>query len=97
MGWAYEFEKYVIVCVSLFMAYAEFAQYARYRRSWSKLALGFMGLYWAGYYAYSIIRSVLDLRLPSHQIFVRSGILLTVSFVGANAMLTLKALKRFRE
>jgi hypothetical protein len=54
-----------------------------------------MGLYWAAYYTYSIIQALTDLRLPSHQVFVRSGILLTLALVGAHAFMTLKALKRF--
>lgn len=92
---AYEFEKFTIVAVSLLMAYAEFEQYRRYHKTWIKLALGFVGLYWAAYYTYSIVQVLVDIRLPSHQIFVRSGILLTVSLVGAHAMMTLRALRRF--
>jgi len=93
--WLYELEKAAIVIVALIMAYAELAQAAKYRRSWIKWSLGFMGLYWAAYYTYSIIQALTDLRLPSHQVFVRSGILLTLALVGAHAFMTLKALKRF--
>ena len=93
-SWLYELEKYAIVIVGLVMAYAEFAQYFKHRRSWIKLALGFMGLYWAAYYAYSILRVLLDLRMPAHQVFVRSGILLTVALVGGNALITLKLMDR---
>jgi hypothetical protein len=92
--WLYELEKYAIVIAALIMAYAEFAQYFRHRKSWIKLALGFMGLYWAAYYTYSILRVALDLRMPSHQVFVRSGILLTVALIGANAMMTLRIMDR---
>jgi len=53
-----------------------------------------MGLYWAAYYAYSILRVLLDLRMPAHQVFVRSGILLTVALVGGNALITLKLMDR---
>ena len=95
MGWLYELEKYAIVVVSLLMAYAEFAQYFKHRKSWVKFALGFMGMYWAVYYSYSIYRVVFDIpQLPTHQTFVRSGILLTVALVGANALMTLRILKR---
>ena len=93
-SWLYELEKYAIVIVGLVMAYAEFAQYFKHRKSWIKLALGFMGLYWAGYYAYSIYRTMFDISLSTHHVFVRSGILLTVALVGGNALMTLKLMDR---
>lgn len=94
-GWLYELEKVAIVLVALLMAYAEFAQALKYRKSWVKWALGFMGLYWAGYYTFSILRSLFGWRFYDHQVFVRSGILLTLALVGAHAFMTLRALKRF--
>ena len=98
MNVMYEIEKGVIVLVGLLMAYAEFSQAAKYRRSWIKWALGFMGIYWAVYYSYSIVRVLFDIeQFPPHQIFVRSGLLLTLSLVASNAMLTLKELRRFKK
>lgn len=94
-GWLYELEKYAIVLVSLIMAYAEFAQYFKHRKSWIKFALGFMGVYWAVYYVYSIYRTAFGMLLDAHQIFVRSGILLTVALVAANALMTLQVLNKF--
>ena len=44
----FEVEKGLIVIVSLLMAYAEFSQAIKYRHSWVKWGLGFMGIYWAG-------------------------------------------------
>ena len=41
----YELEKVLIVFAALIMAYAEFAQAIKYRRSWIKCGLGFMGIY----------------------------------------------------
>ena len=90
----YELEKGLIVVASLIMAYAEFAQAIRYRRSWVKWGLGIMGIYWAAYYTYSIIQAMTDLRLPTHQIFVRAGILLTISLVASGALMTLKELRK---
>jgi len=97
MNVLYELEKGVIVIVALFMAYAEIAQARLYRRSWVKWGLGFMGIYWAIYYLYSIIQNIYDLRLPTHQIFVRSGLLVTLSLVAAGAILTLRELKRLHK
>lgn len=94
MDMFYELVKVLIVFASLIMAYAEFSQAARYRRSWVKWGLGFMGIYWAAYYTYSIVQAMTDLRLPTHQIFVRSGILLTVSLVASGALMTLKELRK---
>lgn len=94
MGWLYELEKYAIVLVSLIMAYAEFAQYFRHRKSWIKFALGLMAMYWMAYYVFSILRGVFDWQIYDHQVFVRSGILLTIALVGANAFITLQTLNR---
>ena len=90
----YELEKVLIVFAALIMAYAEFAQAIKYRRSWIKWGLGFMGIYWAVYYTYSLIQAVTDLRLPQHQVFVRAGILLTVSLVASGALMTLRELRK---
>ena len=93
----FEVEKGLIVIASLLMAYAEFAQAATYRRSWVKWGLGFMGVYWAVYYTYSIIQAVSDLRLPTHQIFVRAGILVTVALVASGALMTLRGMKGLKK
>ena len=94
----YEAEKGIIVLVSLLMAYAEFSQAAKYRRSWIKWALGCMGIYWAVYYSYSLVRTIFSItQIPTHQIFVRSGLLLTLSLIASNAMLTLRELRRFKK
>mgnify|MGYP000876476418 FL=1 len=90
----YEFEKIAIVIVSLIMAYAEFRQAIILKGSWIKLGLGAIGLYWAVYYSYSIYRTYFNLRLADHQVFVRSGILITVSLVAAGAIRTLRILRR---
>jgi hypothetical protein len=88
-----DLEKVAIIIVALIMAYAEFKQGLMYRRRWLKFGLAFMGLYWAGYYTYSLFRGYFDLSFPDHQIFVRSGILLTLALVGSGAWITLKELK----
>lgn len=94
----YEIEKVLIVLVGLLMAYAEFSQVAKYRRSWVKWGLGCMGIYWAVYYSYSLVRTVFSIeQLAAHQIFVRSGLLLTLSLITSNAMLTLRELRRFKK
>lgn len=93
----YEFEKIAIIILALSMAYAEFKQAIILKGSWIKCGLGFVGLYWAVYYAYSLYRTYFDLRLPSHQVFVRSGILLTLAFVTAGAIRTLAILRRKNE
>lgn len=90
----YEFEKIAIVIVSLIMAYAEFRQAIILKGSWIKLGLAAVGLYWAVYYSYSLYRTYFNLRLADHQVFVRSGILITVSLVAAGAIRTLRILRR---
>lgn len=92
----YEAEKIAIIVFALIMAYAEFAQAIKHKGTWIKWALGFMGLYWATYYTYSLAQAFFGLRLPSHQIFVRSGIMLTIAFVAAGACMTLSVYKRIK-
>lgn len=84
--------KYFIVAAALIMAYAEVMQALKYRRepwSWVKWALGIMALYWAFYYLQSILGGIIS----SHQIWVRSPLLLTISLVGANAIMSLRRVK----
>lgn len=90
----YEFEKIAIVIASLVMAYAEIRQAIILKGSWIKVGLGLMGFYWAVYYSYSIYRTYFNLRLADHNVFVRSGILITVSLVAAGAIRTLRILRR---
>jgi hypothetical protein len=91
----FELEKVAIVIVALIMAYAEFKQGLMYRKRWLKFGLAFMGLYWAAYYTYSILRGIFDLQFAEHQIFVRSGILMTLALVGSGAWMTLHELRSF--
>lgn len=81
--------KLAIVIVALIMAYAEFGQAIRFRWAWTKWGLGFMGLYWAAYY----IQSLLGIGLLQHQIWVRSGILMMLALVGANALMSLRRIR----
>jgi len=89
-----EIEKIAIIVVALLMAYAEFRQAVLLKGSFVKVGLGFMGIYWAVYYSYSIYRDFFDIRLPTHQVFVRSGILVTLAFITAGAIRTLAILRR---
>jgi hypothetical protein len=92
----YELEKIAIVIAGLLMAYAEFKQVSRYRMRWIKCGLGIMGLYWAAYYSYSLLRASFGWSFPDHQIFVRSGILVTISLVASGAFVTLHELRRLK-
>lgn len=92
----FEIEKFAIVIVGLIMAYAELKQGLLYRKRWIKFGLAFMGLYWSVYYTYSLLRDVLGWTFAEHQIFVRSGILLTLSLVASSAWTTLKELRSLK-
>lgn len=84
--------KYCIVAVSLLMAYAEIRQAIRMKGvygRWVKWALGLMGIYWAFYYTQSIFGGL----LASHQIWVRSPLLLTLALVAAGATISLRRIK----
>jgi len=89
-----EIEKYAIVIIGFVMAYAEIRQAIIFKKAWTKWTLGFMGLYWAGYYIYSIIRPLFKISLPTHHVFVSAGVLMTISFITANALMTLRRIKK---
>ena len=93
----YEVEKIAIVIVGLLMAYAEFSQVGKYRRVWYKVGLGVVGLLWSGYYTYSLMRATFGWSFPEHRLFVRSLILITLSFVTSGAFMTLKELRRLKQ
>lgn len=93
----YEIEKLAIIFFGLVMAYAEFKQAKHFHASWTKIALGMTGVYWAVYYAYSFYRNIAKIeQLDSHQMFVRSGILITVALISAVAILNLKVIKKLQ-
>lgn len=93
----YELMKVAIVIAGLLMAYAEFAQASKYRRGWIKVGLGVMGLYWAAYYTYSLMRVYFGWAFPEHRVFVRSGILIIISLVASGAFVTLNELRRLKK
>ena len=81
--------KYCIVACGLLMAYAEVRQAIRLKGvsyAWVKWGLGLMGIYWSFYYFMSIIGK----PLASHQVWVRSPLLLTLALVSAGAIMSLK-------
>lgn len=85
--------KYLIVAIALLMAYAEIRQAIRMKGvygHWVKWGLGLMGLYWAFYYTRSIIGIELGM---THQIWVRSPLLLTLALVAAGATISLRRIK----
>ena len=84
--------KYLIVAASLLMAYAEFRQAISLKGkpyAWAKWALGAMGIYWAFYY----VQSILGGLITSHQIWVRSPLLLTISLIAAGALMSVRRMK----
>ena len=83
--------KACIVAVSLILTYAEIRQAIRLKGSgyaWIKWALGILGIYWAFYYTQSLV--IPGGILNGHQIYVRSPLLLTLAFVAAGAIFSLR-------
>ena len=86
-------EKYALIVAGLLMAYAEIAQALR-TRSWLKWGLGLMGFYWAGYYVHMVLAERFGwLPLGPHT-FGRSGLLVLISLITANALRTLYEVRR---
>lgn len=85
-----EILKYLIIAAGLMMAYAEMRQAVKLRKAsyvWIKWALGFMGLYWAGYYLLSAAGLIIG---STHQVYVRGPLLLTIALVAAGALKSLR-------
>jgi hypothetical protein len=82
----YEIQKYLIVLVALSLAIIELRLYSKYYKTPTKILFAIIGLYWGLYYIYSLIRPVINSSFVAHQIFVRPGILFTVSVLFANAV-----------
>jgi hypothetical protein len=89
----YECEKYLIVLAGLALAVIELRLYFKHIRSAKKILIASVGLYWASYYIWSIIRPLIDADFIAHQIFVRPGILFTVSVILAQAINKWKRVK----
>ena len=82
----YEIQKYLIVFVGLTFFYIEIALFFKYRKIPKKILYTIVGLYWAIYYIYSIIRPIIGSSYIAHQEFVRPGILFTLSVFLAQAL-----------
>ena len=88
-----EILKYFLVAVgfSIGFVYARLAKiYWKQPCGLSKLGISIAGFYWAFYY----VRSILDISIPLHQIWVRSPLLWTLAFVLAMGILSLRRLER---
>ena len=77
--------KYFIVFAGFFLAYFELVLYFKYIKDVKKLLLAFIGIYWALYYIFSIIRPIFGIDFYAHQLLVRPGILFTLAVISARA------------
>ena len=95
----FEGMKYGIVFFGLLLAYAEIAKSIKLLRLnkkfpkltnvtyvWLKFFMGLCGLYWAIYY----IRSILDIGLQAHQVWVRGPLMLTIAIFACGALMSLR-------
>jgi hypothetical protein len=81
----YELLKYFIVFAGLFLAYFELKLYTKYIKDVKKILLAIIGIYWSGYYIFSILRPILGIDFYAHQLLVRPGILFTLAVITARA------------
>lgn len=89
-----EIMKYLVVVAWAYAAGWQFYDYiwlAKRKKSWRwvNFWLGIICTYWAGYYAYSIIRGIFDIDLGStHQVWVRAPLLITGFLIAACASMS---------
>lgn len=100
MDIAFESMKYGIVIWSIILAYAEISKSIRLIRYskknpllkvnvgyvWIKMAIGFCGIYWTFYYT----RSILNVGIPAHQVWVRGPLMLTIALFACGALMSLR-------
>lgn len=89
-----EFLKIPIVIVSLILAVVHVMLAIKYKGQpceWTKWGIAIMGLYWAFYYAQSLLYGGI---FQGHQIWVRSPILITLSIMTAMGILSLRRINK---
>lgn len=95
----FEGMKYGIVLWSALLAYAEIAksikliqQNKNYPKKfhvgyvWIKMAIGLCGVYWIFYY----MRSILNIGIQAHQVWVRGPLMLTIALFACGALMSLR-------
>lgn len=76
----YELQKYLIVIIGFTFAFFEMRLYSMYTKDPTKILLAVIGIFWGIYYTFSILRGIFGWwNISTHQIFVRPGILFTIS------------------
>jgi len=101
----FEGMKYGIVFFSFIMAYAEIRQAIELSKKkkeellvlrksninyiWVKWGLGIMGAYWSLYYT----RSILDISISVHQVWVRGPLFITIALVASGALMSLRRVR----
>lgn len=53
-----------------------------------------VALFWAVYYGYQLVRELLNLSLPVHRVYVRSGILLSMTVFAAKAIRIIRKIQK---
>lgn len=82
----YELIKAPIVIVSIATSLLEIKKIRKLGFHWVTFSVVVIGFYWAGYYTYSILRAIHGWSFTEHQVFVRSGILLSMVVFLAKAI-----------
>lgn len=91
--WMLELLKYLVAACGLGIGiiYMKLAiRYKRYTCAIPKWILSFLGFYWCGYY----VRSILDVGISSHQVWVRSPLFVTLAAILFMGILSLWRLEK---
>ena len=90
----FESLKYFMVACGIILGCCSFKLARKLRKrkfdfNWLIWSLSFFGFYWAGYY----LRSILDISINLHQVWVRTPLLLTLGVVTAGIIALLRRIK----
>lgn len=85
--------KFAIVIVAISTLLLELRKIVKLGFHWITASVIAVSLFWAVYYMYQIIRIYFNMSLPDHRVYVRSGILLSLTVFLAKAIRVNKEIK----
>ena len=80
LSFVLDIERGFIVAVGLLVVLYSLKQFC-VTKDYRRLLYAFIGLYWALYYIWAMVRDTLEMSLATHREFVRFGVLFTLTIV----------------
>lgn len=75
-----------IIIISMLTIFLEIKVIIKFGFNLLTAAVVFVALFWTVYYGYQLVHEMLGFSLPTYEIYVRSGILLSMTVFAAKAI-----------